>query len=156
MEQDQSVAAGVDSGSAEPGAAASSVAGFVSPAGLDPASAYAGSVVQADGVPHVIQSAVAPEGGAQGADASMYSAEHASLNGAAGQTADYQSVGATENGGAATNEAGEPVPEPSSYEEGNVGLAHWRDLLVSLLYVERVVLFLQLCFQLKRLGCGTL
>jgi pre-mRNA-processing factor 39 len=119
MEQVQSVAAGVDSGSA----AASSVAGFDSPAVLDPASAYAGSVVQADEAPHVGQCAVAPEGGAQGADVSMYSAEHASLDGAADQTADCQSVGATENGGAVTNEMGESVPEPSSYEEGNVGLA---------------------------------
>ncbi|KAK3150830.1 hypothetical protein QOZ80_3AG0238360 [Eleusine coracana subsp. coracana] len=107
MEQDQSVAAGVDSGSAEPGAAASSVAGFDS----------AGYVVQADGAPLVGGSTVAPDGGAQGADASMYTTEHASLNGTAGQTANYQSAGATENGGAVTSEMGEPVPEPASYEE---------------------------------------
>jgi hypothetical protein len=37
-----------------------------------------------------------------------------------------------------------------------LALHYWRDLVVSLLYVERVVPFLQLCFQLKRLGCGTL
>lgn len=133
MEQDQSVAAGVDSGSSEPGAAASSMAGFDS-AGANPASLYAGSVVQADGAPLVGESAVAPDGGAQGADASMYATEHASLNGTAGQTANYQSAGATENGGAATNEMGEPVPEPASYEEGNVGLARSRYLVFSLLF----------------------
>jgi pre-mRNA-processing factor 39 len=126
MEQDQS------------GAAASSVAGFDS-AVADPSNAYTGSVVQADGAPVTGESAVAADGGAQGADATMYSAEHASLNGTAAQTqtANYQFAGeATENGTAATNEMGEPVPEPSTYAEGKVVLAHSRDFvsLYSLLF----------------------
>ncbi|KAL6648586.1 hypothetical protein ACP70R_012810 [Stipagrostis hirtigluma subsp. patula] len=107
MEQDQSVAAGVDSGTAEPGAAAFDLAS----ANPD-ANAYGqnpSSVMQADGALGVAETA---GGGAQGADASVYATEHAALNG----TADYQSAGATENGAAPTNEMGEPVPEPS-YEE---------------------------------------
>jgi pre-mRNA-processing factor 39 len=72
--------------------------------------------VQADGAPLIGESAVAADGGAQGADATM-SAEHASLNGTAAQAANYQFAGATENGAVATNEMGEPVPEPSTYAE---------------------------------------
>ncbi|KAL6867622.1 hypothetical protein ACP4OV_015646 [Aristida adscensionis] len=107
MEQDQSVAAGVDSGSAEPVGAVG--------AGPD-ASAYGqnpGSVMQVDGALGAGEGAAAPGGEAQGADASsVYAAEHAALNG----TADYQSAGATENGAAPTNEMGEPVHEPSYAE----------------------------------------
>ncbi|OEL33725.1 Pre-mRNA-processing factor 39 [Dichanthelium oligosanthes] len=103
MEQDQSVAAGVDSGSAEPGAAAFDLTTAnpdVNAYGHNPPAVTGGS-------------AVAPDGGAQAADASAYPSEHAALNGMAGEMANYQ---ATENGAAATNEMGEPVPEPS-YEE---------------------------------------
>jgi hypothetical protein len=131
MEQDQSVAAG--------GAAVSSVAGSNS-AVADPANSYTGSVVQADGAPLIGESAVAADGGAQGADATM-SAEHASLNGTAAQAANYQFAGATENGAVATNEMGEPVPEPSTYAEGKVVLAHSRDFVSSLLFVFRVLLW---------------
>jgi pre-mRNA-processing factor 39 len=104
MEQDQSVAAGVYSGSAEPGAAA-----FDSTTANPEANAYGHNP------PAVTDaSAVAPDGAAQAADGSAYPAEHAALNGTAGEMANYQS---TENGAAVTNEMGEPVPEPS-YEEG--------------------------------------
>uniref|UniRef100_J3LLA6 Suppressor of forked domain-containing protein n=1 Tax=Oryza brachyantha TaxID=4533 RepID=J3LLA6_ORYBR len=110
MEQDQGVAAAAlegpsaghgapDSGSAGAGAAASSIASFDSATANPDANVYSqnpGSVPQADG--------------SQGADASMYPAEHAPLNGTSGQTADYQSAGVTENG-AATNALGEPVQE---------------------------------------------
>lgn len=113
MEQDQGVAAAAasenpsagqgahDSGSAGAGAAASSIASFDSATANPDANVYSqnpSSVPQADG--------------AQGADASVYPADHAPLNGTAGQVVDYQSAGAAENG-AATNEMGEPVPEQS-------------------------------------------
>jgi pre-mRNA-processing factor 39 len=95
MEQDQSAAVG----SADSGAAA-----FDFATGNPPSLAVTGG------------SAVAPDGGAQAADASAYQAEHTALNGTAGDMANYQ-TGAAENGEAVTNEMGEPVPEPS-YEEG--------------------------------------
>ncbi|EEE58564.1 hypothetical protein OsJ_09874 [Oryza sativa Japonica Group] len=113
MEQDQGVAAAAasenpsagqgahDSGSAGAGAAASSIASFDSATANPDANVYSqnpSSVPQADG--------------AQGADASVYPADHAPLNGTSGQVVDYQSAGAAENG-AATNEMGEPVPEQS-------------------------------------------
>ncbi len=119
MEQDQGVAAAAasenpsagqgahDSGSAGAGAAASSIASFDSATANPDANVYSqnpSSVPQADG--------------AQGADASVYPADHAPLNGTSGQVVDYQSAGAAENG-AATNEMGEPVPE-QSYADGNV------------------------------------
>lgn len=96
MEQDQSAAVG----SADSGAAA-----FDFTTGNPPSSAVTGG------------SAVAPDGGAQAADASAYQAEHTALNGTAGDMANYQPTGAAENGAVVTNEMGEPVPEPS-YEEG--------------------------------------
>ncbi|CAL4921418.1 unnamed protein product [Urochloa decumbens] len=99
MEQDQSVA----SGSAEPGAAA-----FDLTAANPDANAYGHNPSAVTG-----EGAVAPDGGAQAADGSAYPSEHAALNGTAGEMANYQSA---ENGAAATNEMGEPVPEPS-YEE---------------------------------------
>ena len=105
MEQDQSVAAGVDSGSAERGAMAFDLTTANPDAnayGHNPPAFTAGSAVDHDG-------------GAQAPDVSAYPAEHAALNGTAGEMANYQ--GAAENGGAAINEMGEPVPEPS-YEEG--------------------------------------
>ncbi|KAF8717970.1 hypothetical protein HU200_025435 [Digitaria exilis] len=106
MEQDPSVAAGVDSGSAEPGVAA-----------FDLTSAYPDANAYGHNPPDVTGgSAVTPNGGAQAVDASAYPAEHAALNGTAGEMANYQSTGATENGAADANEMGEPVPE-QSYEE---------------------------------------
>ncbi|KAG2542600.1 hypothetical protein PVAP13_9NG648700 [Panicum virgatum] len=104
MEQDQSVAAGVDSGSAEPGAMAFDLTTANPDAnayGHNPPAVTAGSAVDHDG-------------GAQAPDVSAYPAEHAALNGTAGEMANDQ--GDAENGGAAINEMGEPVPEPS-YEE---------------------------------------
>ncbi|KAK8446517.1 hypothetical protein SEVIR_9G500000v4 [Setaria viridis] len=106
MEQHQTVAAGVDSGSAEPGAAA-----FDLTTANPEANAYGHNPPAVTG-----GSAVTPDGGAQAADGSAYPAEHAALNGTAGEMANYQS---TENGAAVTNEMGEPVPEPS-YEEAAV------------------------------------
>ncbi|XP_062216513.1 pre-mRNA-processing factor 39-1-like [Phragmites australis] len=114
MELDQSVAAGIDSSSAEPGAAA-----FDSASANPDANAYSqnpSSVMQVDGALVTGESVVAPEGGAQGPDASGYRTEHAVLNGTASQTTNYQSAGATENGGTTTDEMGELVAEPS-YDE---------------------------------------
>ncbi|XP_066398056.1 pre-mRNA-processing factor 39-1-like isoform X2 [Miscanthus floridulus] len=95
MEQDHSAAVG----SADSGAAA-----FDFATGNPPSSAVTGG------------SAVAPDSGAQAADASAYQAEHTALNGTAGDMANYQ-TGAAENGEAVTNEMGEPVPEPYYEEE---------------------------------------
>ncbi|PWZ53817.1 hypothetical protein Zm00014a_016290 [Zea mays] len=95
MEQDQSVVVG----SADSGAAAF---GFAT--GNPPSLAVTGG------------SAVAPDGGAQAADASAYQAEHTALNGTVGDMGNYPSTGVAENGEAVPNETGEPVPE-LSYEE---------------------------------------
>ncbi|ONL94513.1 Tetratricopeptide repeat (TPR)-like superfamily protein [Zea mays] len=77
MEQDQSVVVG----SADSGAAAF---GFAT--GNPPSLAVTGG------------SAVAPDGGAQAADASAYQAEHTALNGTVGDMGNYPSTGAAENG----------------------------------------------------------
>lgn len=84
---------------------------------------------------------MAPDGGAQAADAYAYPAEHTALNGTAGDMVNYQSTGAAENGAAVTNEMGEPVPEPS-YEEGIVGLA------VLLIWYPTCCVLLTCCFLL--------
>jgi pre-mRNA-processing factor 39 len=106
MEQDQSVAAGVDSGSAEPDAV-----GFDLTTTNPEVSAYGPSAGTG-------ASAVVPDGGAQAVDGSACPAEHATLSGMAGEMANYQS---TENGATVTNEMGELAPD-LPYEEGNVSL----------------------------------
>jgi pre-mRNA-processing factor 39 len=118
MEQDQSVVVG----SADSGAAAF---GFAT--GNPPSLAVTGG------------SAVAPDGGAQAADASAYQAEHTALNGTVGDMGNYPSTGAAENGEAVPNETGEPVPE-LSYEEGNIGLAGSPNLVPYLLFALNVPL----------------